>query len=117
MDGDGDDEHDVASFRQGSAEAQIEALKALGATLRQKCPKWSFSLCRMASFRQGSAEAKIEALKALETTLRQKCPKWSFSESRMASFRQGSAEAKIESSPGAPDGALEEGLWAVGERG
>ena len=36
-------------------------LKALGTTLRQKCPKWSFSLCRMASFRQGSAEAKIEA--------------------------------------------------------
>ena len=71
----------------------------------------------MASFRQGSAEAQIEALKALGATLRQKCPKWSFSESRMGSFRQGSAEAKIESSPGAPDGALEEGLRAVGSRG
>ena len=70
-------------------------LKALGATLRQKCPKWSFSLCRIASFRQGSAEAKIEPLKALGPTLNQKCPKWSFSLCRMASFRQGSAEAKI----------------------
>ena len=100
----------------------MATLKALVATLRQKCPKWSFSLCRIASFRQGSAEAQIEALKALGPTLRQKCPKWSFSLCRMASFRQGPAEAKIESSPGVdfemqPDGALEEGLWAVGERG